>query len=80
MGKSPSSATLVARWERGVTVPSFTNVWKYLYAIEANFSDLDRELRPLPKDGSRLADIARQLKIFSRERGAGPRSSKSRLR
>ncbi len=69
MGKPSSSIPLIGRWERGSTAPSVTNVWQYLRAIDADFSDLERALRPPPDPArrSRLQEIADQLNRLGRE-------------
>ncbi len=61
MGKQPSSRTMVQRWERGEASPSITNVDLYLRAVDATFSDLERELSGASSDDQgELVEILRR--------------------
>ncbi len=50
----------ISRWERGETTLPADELWRYLRALEASFSDLDLEMEPPPANIN-LRKIAAQL-------------------
>ncbi len=65
MGKSPSAETQISRWERGESSPAALQLWYYLLAVGATFSDLDCELHP-EIDNPQLREIAEELDQLGR--------------
>ncbi len=63
MGKSPSSARQVSRWELGENAPGADQLLALLLALDMSFADLDRELNPAPANNPRLEEIARRFQI-----------------
>ncbi len=67
MGKKPASGTQISRWERGESSPSSPQLWLYLLAVAASFSDLDRELHGQEPSNPRLREIAELFDRMGRE-------------
>lgn len=65
MGKKRSAGTQLSRWEGGKAAPIYDQLWRFLIAVDANFTDLDRELNPRPIRNERLREIARELEALA---------------
>ncbi len=65
MGKRPSSARQISRWELGQNAPGADQLLALLVALDMSLVDLDRELRPSQASSSRLEEIASRLEALS---------------
>lgn len=80
LGMKGASSGQISRWERGRCSPRLDAVWRYMDAVGASLSDLERELVPR-KSNPRLRQIAaelRQLAPLGRERGGNGRDHQRR--
>ena len=65
MGKRPSSARQISRWELGQNAPGADQLLALLLALDMSFADLDRELNPAPATNPRLKTINRRLQALA---------------
>lgn len=64
MGKRPSSARQISRWELGRIAPGADQLLALLAALDMSLVDLDRELYPERASSRRLEEIASQLEAL----------------
>ena len=66
MGYGHNGKHHVNRWERGDRGITAASLLRYLAAIDASLTDLDRELSPLTTRSQRLVEIAHELRILAK--------------